>query len=100
MLPSGQLGKALYKARMTDLMSISVAGCAGRMGRQLVAAAHKAGHKVAGGTEVAGSAALGQDLGTLAGFSALGVKATEKLRRKSTRLNSSHVRTSRMPSSA
>lgn len=79
MLPSGQLGKALYKARMTDLISISVAGCAGRMGRQLVAAGHNAGHRVSGGTELAGSAALGQDLGPLAGVEALGVTATEAL---------------------
>ncbi|MEO0606789.1 MAG: 4-hydroxy-tetrahydrodipicolinate reductase [Pseudomonadota bacterium] len=77
MLPSGQLGKALYKARMTDLISISVAGCAGRMGRQLVAAGHKAGHKVSGGAERAGSTALGQDLGSLAGIEALGVAATD-----------------------
>lgn len=64
---------------MTDQISISVAGCAGRMGRQLVAAGHRAGHKIAGGTEMSGSDALGQDLGTLAGLGALDVSASAEL---------------------
>lgn len=49
------------------------------MGRQLVAAAHGAGHKVTGGSEASGSEYLGQDLGRLAGFGDLGVTTTSDL---------------------
>ena len=62
---------------MTDL-KIAVMGAAGRMGRELVRAAHAAeGCTVAGGIEMAGSAAIGQDVGSLAGLGALGVRVTD-----------------------
>jgi 4-hydroxy-tetrahydrodipicolinate reductase len=65
MLPSGQAREALYKAGMTKQMNIAVAGCAGRMGRQLVSAALAAGHKISGGSEAPGSDAIGADIGQL-----------------------------------
>jgi len=62
---------------MTDFR-IAVMGVAGRMGRELVrAAAAQEGCKVAGGIEPAGSKALGQDIGTLAGIGEIGVKVTQ-----------------------
>jgi 4-hydroxy-tetrahydrodipicolinate reductase len=60
---------------MTTRLNIAVAGCAGRMGRQLVTAAHDAGHALSGGSEAPGSAFLGRDLGSIAGLDALGVPA-------------------------
>ncbi|MEM1037688.1 MAG: 4-hydroxy-tetrahydrodipicolinate reductase [Pseudomonadota bacterium] len=57
---------------MTDQLNIAIAGAAGRMGRQLVAAAIDAGHSVSGGSEVPGSDFIGKDLGLLAGRDALG----------------------------
>lgn len=60
---------------MTDKLKIAVAGVAGRMGRQLVAAALDRGHLVSGGSEAPGSANNGKDLGLLAGREALGVAA-------------------------
>lgn len=72
---SGQINEALYKAVMTQGLNIAVAGCAGRMGRQLVKAAHEAGHGVSGGSEAPGSSFLGRDLGSLAGLEPLGVSA-------------------------
>lgn len=59
-------------------MRIAVMGAAGRMGRELVRAIHAApGCVVAGGSEAAGSPALGQDLGELAGLGPIGVKVTQ-----------------------
>ena len=60
---------------MTTHLNIAIAGSAGRMGRQLVAAVHKAGHRVSGGSEAPGSEAIGKDLGVLAGVEPLGVFA-------------------------
>lgn len=57
---------------MTKSLSLAIAGIAGRMGRQLVVAGLGAGHKIIGGTERAGSASLGMDIGTLAGLPPLG----------------------------
>ena len=54
---------------MTTELSIGVMGAGGRMGRALVRAITEAeGCRVAGGTEMAGHAELGKDLGTLAGI--------------------------------
>lgn len=72
---SGQTSEALYKAVMTSRLNIAVAGCAGRMGRQLVKAAHEAGHALSGGSEAPGSSYLGQDLGTIIGLEPLGATA-------------------------
>ncbi|MBL6762154.1 MAG: 4-hydroxy-tetrahydrodipicolinate reductase [PS1 clade bacterium] len=59
-------------------MKLIVNGCAGRMGQALtrLISAHDA-LQLLGGLEVAGSDALGQDLGALAGGSALGVSASD-----------------------
>ena len=58
---------------MSDL-KIAVLGAAGRMGRTLVATIHaQDGCVVAGGTEHAGSDALGKDVGELAGVGTLGI---------------------------
>src|SRR3954469_20215319 len=55
---------------------IGVIGCAGRVGRMLVAdIAATEGCALAGGTARPGGAALGQDLGELAGVGRLGVAA-------------------------
>jgi 4-hydroxy-tetrahydrodipicolinate reductase len=59
-------------------MKIAVMGAAGRMGRELVRVVHATpGCVLAGGIEPAGSIALGQDLGFLAGLGSLGVKITD-----------------------
>ncbi len=61
---------------MSDVR-IAVMGAAGRMGRELVRAVHGTGRCVlVGGTEPAGSPAIGADLGTLAGLGELGVRTT------------------------
>ncbi len=58
---------------MTE-MKIGVVGCAGRMGRMLVREVHETpGCAVAGGTEAPGAAALGGDVGALAGVGPLGL---------------------------
>lgn len=58
-------------------MRIAVMGAAGRMGLELVRAIHAVeGCVVAGGTERPGSAAVGQDLGSLAGVGHLGVQVS------------------------
>jgi 4-hydroxy-tetrahydrodipicolinate reductase len=59
-------------------LSIAIAGAAGRMGRALIAAASgNDAFQIAGGSERPG-AALGQDLGVLAGLpSPLGISATD-----------------------
>ncbi len=57
---------------------IAVMGAAGRMGRELVRTiAATEGCVVAGGTEPAGSKALGQDIGVLAGLGDLGIKVID-----------------------
>ena len=59
-------------------MKIAVLGVAGRMGCELVRAIHATpGLTVAGGIERAGSIAIGQDVGTLAGIGPLGVIVTD-----------------------
>jgi 4-hydroxy-tetrahydrodipicolinate reductase len=55
-------------------MKIAIMGAAGRMGRELLrATAAMPGCSISGGIEQAGNALIGQDLGTLAGLSPLGV---------------------------
>ncbi len=62
---------------MTD-MKLVVAGAAGRMGRMLVAAVQATpGVTLAAALGRPGSAALGQDAGTLAGLGPIGVPVTE-----------------------
>jgi 4-hydroxy-tetrahydrodipicolinate reductase len=62
---------------MTE-MRLVVTGAAGRMGRMLVRAIHETpGAKLFGALENAGSIALGQDAGLLAGIGATGVKITD-----------------------
>lgn len=77
MLPSGQRAEAMYKTAMTNSMKIAIAGAAGRMGRQLIAAAMQAGHDVTGGSEAPGSPSIGRDLGSLAGLDPSGVLAVD-----------------------
>jgi 4-hydroxy-tetrahydrodipicolinate reductase len=55
-------------------MKIGIAGCAGRMGRMLVQAVLSTpGAALAGGTEVEGHDAIGEDIGILAGAAPCGV---------------------------
>ncbi len=62
---------------MTDI-KLGVVGCSGRMGRTLMRLIAEAdGLALAGGTERPGHAALGEDLGTLAGAAALGLAVTD-----------------------
>jgi 4-hydroxy-tetrahydrodipicolinate reductase len=57
---------------------IGIAGCAGRMGRMLVAETQAmTGLRLAGGSEAAGSSSLGRDIGELAGIGPVGFRATE-----------------------
>ncbi len=79
MLPSGQAREALYKAVMTMPLKLAIAGCAGRMGRQLASAALASGHTISGGSEAPGAEALGQDIGRLASSEPIGVMATDNL---------------------
>ena len=59
-------------------MKIGIVGCAGRMGRMLVAEVLGTdGAELAGGTEVPGSPHLDQDVAVLAGFEPAGLTATE-----------------------
>lgn len=61
-----------------SVLRIAVMGAAGRMGRELVRAAHAMpGCTVAGGIEPPGSLALGEDAGILAGVGKLGVKISD-----------------------
>jgi 4-hydroxy-tetrahydrodipicolinate reductase len=61
------------EADMADTR-IGVVGCGGRMGRMLIAEiAAAAGCAVAGGAEAPGSAAIGHDIGELAGIGTLGL---------------------------
>ena len=64
---------------MTEQMNIAVAGCAGRMGRQLVAAALASGHRVSGGSEAPGASALGKDIGRLANLDQIGAEASDTI---------------------
>jgi 4-hydroxy-tetrahydrodipicolinate reductase len=54
-------------------MKVAVMGAAGRMGQELLRAAHAAGCTIVGAVEREGSSALGKDAGTLAGLAPLGV---------------------------
>ncbi|MEM9668237.1 MAG: 4-hydroxy-tetrahydrodipicolinate reductase [Pseudomonadota bacterium] len=58
---------------MSKQLSISVAGAAGRMGRQIIAAAIARDHNVTGATEQADSPNISTDLGALAGLPDLSV---------------------------
>ncbi len=59
-------------------MKLAVMGAAGRMGRALVRAIAEAeGAAIAGGTERPGSAALGRDIGEVAGLGPLGVTISD-----------------------
>ena len=61
-------------------MRIGIVGCAGRMGRaNLREVLETAGAELAGGVERPGHAALGQDLGVLAGLDPVGIPATDDL---------------------
>lgn len=63
-------------------MRAVLVGVAGRMGRSLVcAAADFPGLRISGAIAAAGSSALGQDAGTLAGSAALGVQVSADLAR-------------------
>jgi 4-hydroxy-tetrahydrodipicolinate reductase len=57
-------------------MKVAVMGVAGRMGQELVRAAHAAGCTIVGGVEREGSSAIGSDVGALAGIKPLGVVVT------------------------
>lgn len=60
---------------MSESRSFAIAGVAGRMGRQVVQAVLRAGHRVTGGTEIADSPARDSDIGLLSGHSdAIGVR--------------------------
>ncbi|MEM1146299.1 MAG: 4-hydroxy-tetrahydrodipicolinate reductase [Pseudomonadota bacterium] len=52
---------------MTEHINIAVAGCGGRMGKQLVRSALEQGLFVSGGTEAPGSSLIGSDIGRLIG---------------------------------
>lgn len=57
-------------------MKIGVLGCAGRMGRAIIGEVLGADAcSLAGGTEMAGHSAIGQDLGALAGLDDVGLQA-------------------------
>jgi len=59
-------------------MRIAVLGAAGRMGQALTRALHETpGCEVAGGLEVEGSPAVGQDVGEVAGLGKIGVPITD-----------------------
>ena len=59
---------------------VGISGCGGRMGRMLLAEVEGTdGCRVAGGIDAKGSAAIGQDLGALAGLGALGIAACDDI---------------------
>ncbi|MGE3142794.1 MAG: 4-hydroxy-tetrahydrodipicolinate reductase [Hyphomonadaceae bacterium] len=61
------------------ILSLAIAGGAGRMGLALVRAAENAEDlQVVGASERAGAASLGQDVGALAGIGPIGVALTDK----------------------
>lgn len=57
-------------------MKVAVMGVAGRMGQELVRAAHAAGCSIVGGVERGSSPAIGADVGVVAGLAPLGVPVT------------------------
>jgi 4-hydroxy-tetrahydrodipicolinate reductase len=57
-------------------MKVAVMGVAGRMGQELVRAAHAAGCTIVGAVEREGSPAIGADIGTIAGIKPLGLTVT------------------------
>lgn len=57
-------------------MKIAVMGVAGRMGQELLRAAHAAGCTIVGAVEREGSPMIGSDAGEVAGLKPLGVKVT------------------------
>jgi 4-hydroxy-tetrahydrodipicolinate reductase len=64
---------------MTELL-IGISGCAGRMGRMLVAeVAATPGCKLAGGVDSPNSTALGKDIGELAGIGPIGLTASSDI---------------------
>ncbi len=59
-------------------MRIAIMGAGGRMGRTLARLVHERdGCELAGGIEVEGSPALGQDIGTLAGIGEIGISVED-----------------------
>lgn len=66
-------------AKQHEKVGVGVVGGAGRMGLRLVALADSAGLHVAGAVEHVGHAALGQDIGVLAGVGDLGVPVVASL---------------------
>jgi 4-hydroxy-tetrahydrodipicolinate reductase len=70
---------AAAKVKKTNgAVKVGVVGCAGRMGQMLLKMLiNAAGIVVVGGTERRGSAALGQDLGALAGAEPLGISVSD-----------------------
>ena len=57
-------------------MKVAVMGVAGRMGQELVRAAHAAGCSIVGGVEREGSPVIGSDIGAVSGLPPLGVPVT------------------------
>jgi 4-hydroxy-tetrahydrodipicolinate reductase len=57
-------------------MKVAVMGVAGRMGQELVRAAHAAGCSIVGGVEQEGSPVIGSDIGVVSGLAPLGVPVT------------------------
>jgi 4-hydroxy-tetrahydrodipicolinate reductase len=57
-------------------MKVAVMGVAGRMGQELVRAAHAAGCSIVGGVEQEGSPVIGADIGAVSGLPPLGVPVT------------------------
>jgi len=61
-----------------DNAKIGVVGCAGRMGRMLLKViADQPGCTLAGGTEASGGAAVGRDVGELAGLGTVGIAVVD-----------------------
>ncbi len=72
------LPPAIKVKKTNGAVKVGVVGCAGRMGQMLLKMLiNAAGVVVVGGTERRGSAALGQDLGALAGAEPLGISVTD-----------------------
>ena len=62
------------------MIRVGIIGCAGRMGRaNLAAVLEKPEMEIAGGIEMAGHPALGQDLGVLAGRDSIGIQVGSDL---------------------
>jgi 4-hydroxy-tetrahydrodipicolinate reductase len=72
------LPSAARAKKTNGAVKVGVVGCAGRMGQMLLKMLiNAAGVVVVGGTERRGSAALGQDLGALAGAEPLGISVSD-----------------------